>query len=169
MTGLLKTNGCAMVALRETRDLLPGFPNGAEFFAKAEDVNALPKSGAAAAEETLEKGFELEGAGDIALDFDELAGGKFFPTRADGSVIAEAAEEQLDFGKRKVHVAREADEEDAIEGIGRIAALSADALWRGEEATLFVVTDGGGVEARERGELADFHGLFLFMEIGRID
>jgi hypothetical protein len=148
---------------------LPGFPNGAEFFAKAEGVNALPKRGAAAAEETLKKGFELEGTGDIALDFDELAGGKFFPTRADGSVTAEATEKEIDFREGKVHVACETDEEDAIESVGGIAALAANTLWRDEEATLFVVADGGGVEAGERCKLADFHGLLLFMEIGCLD
>jgi len=49
------------------------------------------------------------------LDFVEFAGGEFFPARADGGVVAEAAEEELDFGEGEAHVGGEADEEDAME------------------------------------------------------
>jgi len=117
----------------------------------------LLEGGAAAAEETLEEGFELEGAGDVSLDFAELAGGEFFPAGAYRSVIAEAAEEELDFAEGETHVSGEADEEDAREGVTGIAALAAEALGRNEEPEFFVVADGGGVEAGGRGELADFH------------
>lgn len=117
---------------------------------------------ATAAEEAPEEGFELKGAGDILFDFGEFAGGEFFPARADGGVIAEAAEEELDFGEGEAHVGGETDQEDAVEGVGGIAALAAEAVGRGEEAALFVVADGGGVEAGAMGELADFHsGPFL--------
>jgi hypothetical protein len=44
-----------------------------------------------------------------------------------------------------------------MDGVGRVTALAAEALGWGEEAALFVVTDGGGVEAGAAGELADFH------------
>ena len=43
-----------------------------------------------------------------------------------------------------------------------LAALAAETLGWGEEAALFVVTDGGGVEAGTSGELADFHFRSLF-------
>jgi hypothetical protein len=72
-------------------------------------------------------------------------------------MVPETAEEELDFGESEAHVAGEADEEDAIQSLGRVAALPAETLWRSEEAALFVVTDGGGVEAGTTGELADFH------------
>src|SRR6266699_2249987 len=77
--------------------------------------------------------------------------------RAYRSVIAEAAEEELDFAEGETHVSGEADEEDAREGVTGIAALAAEALGRNEEPEFFVVADGGGVEAGGRGELADFH------------
>jgi hypothetical protein len=109
-------------------------------------------------EEALEKGFELERAGDILLDFDEFSGGEFFPARADGRIVPEAAEEQLDFVEGEAHFGGEADEKDAGEGVARIAALAAEALWRGKQAAFFVVANGGGVEAGAAGELADFHG-----------
>jgi len=108
-------------------------------------------------EEALEEGFELEGTDDTLLDFVEFAGGEFFPARADGGVVAEAAEEELDFGEGEAHVGGEADEEDAMEGVAGIAALAADPLGRGEEAHFFVVADGGGVEAGAGGEFTDFH------------
>jgi hypothetical protein len=110
-----------------------------------------------AAEEALEEGFELAGAGDVLFDFEELAGGEFFPARANWCVVAEAAEEQLDFGEGEAHVGGEADEEDAVESVAGVAALAAGPLGRGEEAHFFVVADGGGVEAGAGGEFTDFH------------
>jgi hypothetical protein len=62
-----------------------------------------------AAEEALEEEFEFEGAGDVLFDFDELSGSKFFPTGTDGSIVAEAAEEELDFGEGEAHVGGKAD------------------------------------------------------------
>jgi len=112
------------------------------------------------AEEALEKGFEFEGAGDVLFDFGELAGSEFFPPRADASVIAEAAEEEFDFGEGEVHVGGETDEKDTVEGVGGITALAAEALGRSEKAAFFVVANSGGVEASAAGELADFHGSF---------
>jgi hypothetical protein len=52
----------------------------------------------------LEERFEFEGAGDGLIDFAELAGGELFPAGTDGSVIAEAAEKEFDFGKGESHV-----------------------------------------------------------------
>ena len=111
-----------------------------------------------AVEKALEKRFELERAGDVLLDFAKLATGEFFPARPDGRVVAEAAEEELDLAEGETYFGGEADEKDAGEGVARIAALAAEALWRGKQATFFVVADGGGVEAGAAGELADFHG-----------
>jgi hypothetical protein len=69
----------------------------------------LLEGGTAAVEETLKKGFELERAGDVLLDFEELTVGEFFPAGANGGVVAEAAEEELDFGEGEAHVRGEAD------------------------------------------------------------
>ena len=44
-----------------------------------------------------------------------------------------------------------------MESISWIAALTAEALGRGEEAHFFVVADGGGIEVGAASELADFH------------
>ena len=52
----------------------------------------------------MEEGFEFEGAGDGLIDFVELAGGELFPAGTDGSIVAEAAEEEHDFGKGEAHV-----------------------------------------------------------------
>ena len=105
----------------------------------------------------MEEGFEFEGAGDVLFDFEEFAGGEFFPARANWRVIAEAAEEELDFGEGEAHVGGEADEQDAMEGVAGIAALATCALWRSEEAEFFVVADGGGIEAGAASEFTDFH------------
>src|SRR5882762_8550503 len=110
-----------------------------------------------AVEEALEEGFELEGTDDTLLDFVEFARGEVFPARANWCVVAEAAEEELDFGKGEAHVGGEADEEDAVERVGGITALTADALGRDEDAHFFVVADGRGVELGAAGEFTDFH------------
>ena len=57
-----------------------------------------------AVEEALEEGFELEGTDDTLLDFVEFARGEVFPAGADGGGVAEAAEEEFDFGKGEAHV-----------------------------------------------------------------
>jgi len=105
----------------------------------------------------LEKSFEPEPAGDAGFDFGELAGGEFFPARADGGVVAEAVEEELDLGKGEAHFACETDEQDAVESVGGIAALAAGAVRRSKEAEFFIVADGGGVKAGPMGEFTDFH------------
>ena len=110
-----------------------------------------------AVEEALEEGFELEGTDDTLLDFVEFAGGEFFPAGPDGGGVAEAAEEEFNFGKGEAHVRGEVDEEDAMEGVAGIAALAAGPLGRDEETHFFVVADGGGVEAGAGGEFTDFH------------
>ena len=102
---------------------------------------------AAAMLKILEKSFEAEPAGDAGFDFGELSGGEFFPARADGGIVAEAVEEELNFGKGETHFAGEADEQDAVQGVGGIATLAAKAVRGSEQAEFFVVTDGGGVEA----------------------
>jgi len=107
--------------------------------------------------QALQERFEFERAGDVLFDLGELPGGELFPAGADGRIVAEAAQEKLDFGEGKAHVAGEADKKNAMEGVGRIAALAAKAMGRWEEAALFVVADGGGVEVGGAGKLADFH------------
>ena len=62
-------------------------------------------------EEALEKGFELAGACDVLLDFDELASGEFFPTWADRSIVAETVQEELDFGEGEAHAGCETNQE----------------------------------------------------------
>jgi hypothetical protein len=98
------------------------------------------------------------------IHFGQLASGKFLPAGADWRVVAEAAEEKLDFGERETHFGRETDEENTAEGMVGVAALSAFAFGRREEAALFVIADGGGVEVGGAGELADFHLWCSFLE-----
>jgi hypothetical protein len=139
------------------RRLIRDIFKAAEFGAKAEALDAELERGAVAAEETLEEGFEFDGAGDGLIDFAELVGGEFFPAGTDGSVVAEAAEEEFDFSEGEAHVGGEADEKDAMKGVAGIASLAADALGRSEEAEFFVVADGGGIEASTASEFTDFH------------
>ena len=120
-------------------------------------MNALLERRAVAVAQASQERFELKRPGDVLVDFDEFASGEFSPARADGSVVAEAAEEELDFGEGKAHVTGEADQKDAMDGVGRVMALSAEPLGCREEAAFFVVADGGGVEVGAAGELADFH------------
>jgi hypothetical protein len=130
---------------------------GAEVFAEAEGADALLEGGAVAMEEALEEGFEFEGTRDVLFDLGDFSGSELFPTRAYRSVIAEAAEEELDFGKGEAHFAGEADEEHAVEGVAGVTALAAAAVGRGEKAHFFVIADCRSVEADASGELADFH------------
>jgi hypothetical protein len=108
-------------------------------------------------EKALEKGFELEGVGDILLDFAKLPRGEFFPSGADGRVIPETVEEELDFAEGEAHIGGKANQEYARKSVACVAALAAYTLGRSQEAAFFVVADRGGIEAGGAGELADFH------------
>jgi len=130
---------------------------GAEVGAEAEALNADWKGSAAAMEEMFEERFEAMRALDVVLHLRDLAMSEFSPARADGSVFPQAGEEELDFAEGKAHVAGEADQEDTMEGIAGIAALAAGAVGRGEQAALFIVTEGRSVEAGAAGEFPDFH------------
>jgi hypothetical protein len=121
----------------------------------------LLERGTAAAEKALKKSFEAEPTGDAGFDFGEFFRGEFFPARADGGILAEAAKEELDFGKGETHFSCEANEQNTVEGVGGIATLAAGAVRRSEEAEFFVVANGGGVEACALSEFADFHFCFL--------
>jgi hypothetical protein len=140
-------------------ELVGAAGDGAEIFAEAEGGDALLERSAVAMEKTLEKGFQAKGASDAVFDVHELSGGEFLPARSYGSLIVQAAKEKLDFGERETHLASEANEENAVEGVRGIAALAAGAMRRGEEAEPFVVADGGGVEASTAREFPNFHVL----------
>lgn len=129
----------------------------AEVLAEAEGGDALLEGSAAAAEKALEKSFEAKPTGNAGFDLGELLGGKFFPARADGCVVAKAAEEEFDFRQGETHFSGEANEQDAVESVWGITALAAGAVRRSEEAESFVVADGGGVKACAVGEVADSH------------
>jgi hypothetical protein len=137
--------------------LLTAGRESTQVFAEAETRDAELERDAMAAQQALEQGFELEGAGDVSIDLDEFPGSEFFPAGPDGGVISEAAEEELDLAECETHFSGEVDEEDTIEGLPGIAALAAHTLGRGEQPAFFVVTDGGGVEVGARGKFADFH------------
>jgi len=136
--------------------------NEAEVFAETEGGDALLERSAMAMLEILEKSFETKPAGDAGFDFRELFGGEFFPARTDGGVVTEAAKEELDFREGEAHFAGKANEQDAVESVGGIAALAAEAMRGSEEAEFFVVADGGGVDAGAVGKFTDFHGRFLW-------
>jgi hypothetical protein len=137
--------------------------DGAEIFAEAEGGDALLERSAVAMEKTLEKGFQAKRASDAVFDVHELSGCEFLPARAHGSLIVQAAKEKPDFGERETHLASEANQEDTIKSVRRIAALAAGAMRRGEEAEPFVVADGGGIQACASSEFTNLHGSPLSM------
>ncbi len=153
--GLLKQR-LAFPTFRKT-SLAPRALEEAKAWAEAEAIDTDREGCAAAVEEMLEERLQADGAGDGLIDFDEFAGGEFFPARADWRVVAEAVKKQLDFAESEAHVGGKADEQHAVEGVARVAALVAGALWRGEEAAFFVVADGRGVEAGGGSKFTDFH------------
>jgi hypothetical protein len=132
--------------------------DGAEIFAEAEGGDALLERSAVAMEKTLEKGFQAKRASDAVFDVHELSGCEFLPARSYGSLIVQAAKEKLDFGERETHLASEANEENAVEGVRGIAALATAAVRRSEQTEFFVVADGGGIQACASSEFTNLHG-----------
>jgi len=83
---------------------------GAQSRAEAEALDTDLKGNAAAAEEVVQERFQTEGALEAFFNFEDFAMGEFFPTGSDGRIVAEAVEEELDFGEGEAHVAGETDE-----------------------------------------------------------
>jgi hypothetical protein len=129
----------------------------AEIFAQAQGSYTLIERSTTAAEQALEKSFEAQRTGDVFFDLGELSRCEFLPTRADARIVAEAAEEELDFDEGEAHFARKANEQDAIEGVRGIATLAAGTVRWNEQAEFLVVANGGSVQARAASEFPDFH------------
>ncbi len=83
---------------------------GTESRAEAEALDTDLKGNAAAAEKVAQERFQTEGALEAFFNFEDFAMGEFFPTGSDGRIVAEAVEEELDFGEGEAHVAGETDE-----------------------------------------------------------
>ena len=129
----------------------------AEIFAEAQSTYTLIERSTTAAKQSLKKSFKTQRTGDVVFDLGELSRCEFFPTRADGRIVAKAAEEELDFNEGEAHFAGKANEQDAIEGVRGIATLAAGAVRWSEQAEFLVVADGGSVQARATSEFSDFH------------
>ena len=131
--------------------------NAAEVGAEAKTLDADLQRGAVASEEMLEERFQAGGTLYRFINFVDLAVGEFFPAWADRGVVAQAVEKESDLAEGEAHFAGETDEEDAVEGVARIASLAAGAVRRDEQTHFFVVADGRGVKAGADGEFSDFH------------
>ena len=83
---------------------------GTESRAEAEALDTDLKGNAAATEEVAQERFQTEGALEAFFNFEDFAMGEFFPTGSDGRIVAEAVEEEFDFGEGEAHVAGETDE-----------------------------------------------------------
>jgi len=113
-----------------------------EVLAETEGADALLKRSAMAAVETLQKRLEFEGTGDVLFDVDKFASRELFPAGADGNVVAETAEEELDFREGESHVAGEADKKEAMDGVRWVTTLAVEALRWGEETHFLIIADG---------------------------
>jgi hypothetical protein len=128
----------------------------AEVWAETEALDTNLKGGAVTAEEMFEEGFEAARAGDELIDLFDLATSQLFPAGADGSVLAEAAEEEFDFSERKIHFTGETNQQQVVEGGTCVAALAPDALgWR-EQTYFFVIANGRRRDGSAYGQVSDF-------------
>jgi len=142
----LKINGRAIAAPKETPSLAPRALEETKAGAETEAIDAELEGGAAATEEMLEERLQAQGAGDILLDFGEFASSEFFPARAYRRVVAEAAEEELDFGEGEAHVTGKADEQDARERF----AVAEPVVWSELQSGVLP----GGLPRGRRGDCA---------------
>jgi len=103
------------------------------------------KRHARAVQEVFEERFQAPRSPDVPLDFLNLSVGEFFPARPDWRVIPQPIEKNLYLAQRESHLARKADEEDAVECVRGVPPLAACTVGRGEQPASFVVTDRGSV------------------------
>jgi hypothetical protein len=101
--------------------------------------------GAAALQQMLEQRFQEQRLFDGPLDLRDLAMSQFSPAGTYRGASAQTVQEDSDFAKGKTHVAGETDEQDAMDCVVWIPALSADTVRSREQAYFFVVTDGRGI------------------------
>jgi len=66
-------------------------------------------------------------------------------------------EKEFDLAEGEAHVAGEANEERAVEGVARITPLTPVRRRGASRPIFFVVAEGGGVETGAGGEFPDFH------------
>jgi hypothetical protein len=129
-----------------------------ELPAEAETGDALVEADTGAAGlEALEEAEEAAGEEEACLELGNFVGGELAPAGGNGGSRAKTVQEELNFGKRKVHFGGEADEEEAVEGFWGVAALVVEAVGGWEEADAFVVADSGRRETGLGGEITDFH------------
>ena len=105
----------------------------------------------------LEERFQAKRTLNRFIHFADFAMGEFFPARANRSVVAQTVEKEFDLAEGEAHVAGEANEKRAVEGVARITPMTSRAVRRGKQAHFFVVAEGGGVKADTGGEFPDFH------------
>ncbi len=110
-----------------------------------------------ALEEMPEERFQAKRTLNRFIHFADFAMGEFFPAGANRRVVAQAVEKEFDLAEGEAHVAGEANEERAVEGVARITPLASRAVRRGEQAHFFVVAEGGGVETGADSKFPDFH------------
>jgi hypothetical protein len=110
-----------------------------------------------ALEEMLEERFQAKRTLNRFVYFADFVMSEFSPAGANRSVVAQAVEKEFDLAEGEAHVAGEANEKRAVEGVARIAPLTSRAVRRGQQAHFSVVAEGGGVETGTGGEFPDFH------------
>lgn len=101
--------------------------------------------------------FQSARAEDAFFDFLNFSLRQFFPARPNGSIVLQTIEKEFDLTQGKTHIAREADEEDAADGLVRIAALATGTVWGGEKSKCFVVADRGRFQAGAAREFSNLH------------
>lgn len=109
----------------------------------------------------LEEGLQAAGAVDRFLYFGELTLREFFPARPDGSVLFHSAQEQFDFGQGEAHFGSKANQQNAVQGFGGVAALVAVTLGYWKQANLFVVANRRGIQFGATCQLPYFHNVFF--------
>jgi hypothetical protein len=112
---------------------------------------------AVAPEQVFQERFEAARAFDRFIYLFDLAVRQCSPAGTNRGPVAQAGEEDFDFGKGKAHIAGEADQEHSVEGVAGIAPLATRAMGRVENAHFFVISNGGCFEAGAAGNVPNFH------------
>jgi hypothetical protein len=107
----------------------------------------------------FEERLQAARAPDALLDFLNLTMRECLPSRTNRSVVPQCFQKQFNLAQGKSHIARKANQKNAVERVRRVTALAAEPGGSGKESDSFVVADGRSIDPSRTGELTDPHDL----------
>lgn len=128
-----------------------------KILAETKALHTILQRRALAAKQVLEQRFQPERALDGSFCFLYFVGRQLSPAGPYRGIILQAAQEDFDLRQRETHVAREPDEQHAVNRFRGVPALASGAVGRREHAHPLIVANRRSIQAGAAGKFSDLH------------